>query len=655
MALGRRETHNYERDLEPTMNPENLMQQVRETINAGLLTEAISMAKSRTTRDTLDCDLHLAWADILEDLDLTDEVIQELNLAIRDDPDRTDTYTRLAEVYLDQGHPNRAARVWSELILRKPDEPRFYEELGSALRDTKQFEKAQQIYQTALEKTGDARFKGFLRELKFLESTEAESRETPEGSDQVVPQRHHLVTFTTLFSSREGVYARQWVSPTGESGYTPVQEPLTLNVAENHILGNYTIGAYPVRLDNTVNYIAFDFDIAKFAVASAIASERTWNSLVGRIHKLACRLVDIGAAHDVAVYIEDSGFKGRHCWIFPETPIPAGVAKKFGELMRNQLAPIPQDMTVEVFPKQTSVRKGGLGNLIKLPLGVHKRTGKRAVFLQPDSTPYPDQLGFMENISKTPRRMIYAYIQRMQAGQAPQPQEFPQPGGTRQHESPFEESLPFEISERPAAKIEIPFDLDRDPEFQTLMLKCPVLRNIVDKVNRTGSVSKEETLILIHSLGHLNHGPEAVNAIFLRCDNADPTLFLKSRLKGNPVSCPKIRSRIPDLTSTVSCNCSFDLDLNLYPTPLIHVRAFSGTETPSPLGLTVDSIQFQTLVQDYIKLRKQFRETKLLMERYEARLNSFFEDAAVESVQTPLGELRRMKKEGSPASFTLEI
>ena len=636
------------------MNPENLMQQVREAIDAGLMDEAVSIAKSRETKESIDPDMHLAWADVCEELNLTDDLIGELNMVVRDAPGRADAFVRLAEVYLDHGQPNRAARVWAELVAQKPDEASYHERLGDALKEAGQFEKARQSYTAALEKTGDARFKGFLRDLDFLEAPDEDQQALPSPEQQIIPQRHHLVTFTTLFSSREGVYARQWVSPTGESGYTPVQEPLTLNVAENHILGNYTIGAYPVRLDNTVNYIAFDFDIAKFAVARAIASERTWNSLIGRIHKLACRLVDIGAAHDVAVYIEDSGFKGRHCWIFPETPIPAGVAKKFGELMRNQLAPIPQDMTIEVFPKQTLVRKGSLGNLIKLPLGVHKRTGKRAVFLQPDSTLYPDQLGFMENIFKTPRRMIYAYIQRMLASQAPQPQESPQPG-TRQHESPFEESSPFEISERPAAKIEIHFDLDRDPEFQTLMLKCPVLRNIVDKVNRTGSVSKEETVILIHSLGHLNHGPEAVNAIFLRCDNADPTLFLKSRLKGNPVSCPKIRSRIPDVTSTVPCNCSFDLNLNLYPTPLIHVRAFSGTETPSPLGLTVDSIQFQTLVQDYIKLRKQFRETKLLMERYEARLNSFFEDAAVESVQTPLGELRRMKKEGSPASFTLEI
>ncbi len=631
------------------------IEQARAAIRAGLKDEALALVKSRNTRETCDPDLHLQWADVCEELNLIDDVIGELNMAVRDGPNRAETYERLAEAYLDHGQPQRAARVWAELVNRKPDEARYHEELGAAYREAGEFEKARKAYAHALEKTGDARFKGFMRELDFLAGAEEPTSQPPAAATEIVPERHHLVTFTTLFSSREGVYARQWVSPTGESGYTPVQEPLTLQVAENHILGNYTIGVYPVRLDNTVSYIAFDLDIAKFAVARAISSERTWNILMNRVHKVACSLVDLAAAQDVPMYIEDSGFKGRHCWIFLDTPIPAGVAKKFGDLLKNQLTGLPSDITIEVFPKQTSVRKGGLGNLIKLPLGVHKRTGKRALFVQTDGQPYAHQLAFLDEVSKAPRRLIYAYIQRMMSSpaavSAPTPREA-QPQVESEAESA---AAPFRAGPQEESRFEPAYDVDADPEFQTLMLKCPVLKSIVDKVNHTGAISKEESLVIIHSLGHLSHGPEAVNTIFQRCANADPALFLKSRLKGNPISCPKIRGRIPAITSAVSCNCSFDLAVNLYPSPLIHVRAFSGSETPSPLGITVDSIQFNNLVQDYIKLKKQLRETKLLLERYEARLNGFFEEASVDSVQTPMGELRRTKKEDGTASFTLEI
>jgi len=632
------------------------IEQVRTAIRAGLMDEAVALAKNRKTKETSDPDLHLHWADVCEELNLVDDVIGELNMAVRDGPNRAETYERLAEAYLDHGQPNRAARVWAELVNRKPDEVRYHEELGAAYREAGEFEKAKKVYAAALEKTGDARFKGFMRELEFLSGSEQEPPQASAPTDNIIPEKHHLVTFTTLFSSREGVYARQWVSPTGESGYTPIQEPLTLQVAENHILGNYTIGVYPVRLDNTVSYIAFDLDVAKFAVARAISSERAWNSLMSRVHKVACALVDLAAAQDVPMYIEDSGFKGRHCWIFLDTPIPAGVAKKFGDLLKNQLNGLPSDITVEVFPKQTSVRRGGLGNLIKLPLGIHKRTGKRAVFLQPDGAPYPNQLALLDDMSKTSRRLIYAYIQRMMSSAAP-----PAPPRSGQIAAPPDESQdeeaapPFRGATREESRFEPAYDVDSDPEFQTLMLKCPVLKSIVDKINQTGAVSKEETLVLIHSIGHLTHGPEAVNSIFQRCTNADPTLFLKSRLKGNPISCPKIRARIPAITSAAPCNCSFDLAVNLYPSPLIHVRVYSGSETPSPLAITVDSMQFANLVQDYMKLKKQLRETRLLLDRYEARLNGFFEDASVESVQTPMGELRRIKRDDGTASFTLEI
>ena len=34
-----------------------------------------------------------------------------------------------------------------------------------------------------------------------------------------------------------------------------------------------------------------------------------------------------------------------------------------------------------MFPKQIKVVEGGFGNLVKLPLGVHRKTGQRSYFL----------------------------------------------------------------------------------------------------------------------------------------------------------------------------------------------------------------------------------------------------------------------------------
>jgi predicted component of type VI protein secretion system len=112
---------------------------------------------------------------------------------------------------------------------------------------------------------------------------------------------------------------------------------------------------------------------------------------------------------------------------------------------------------------------------------------------------------------------------------------------------------------------------------------------------------------------------------------------------------------VPQISSQVSCNCAFDLSVNLYPTPLIHAHSMSRAAAVSPLGLTVDSLQFQNLVQDYLKLRKQSREIRLLLERYEERLRQFFEDAGVQSVQTPMGKVTIVSREDSTVSFTLDV
>ena len=310
---------------------------------------------------------------------------------------------------------------------------------------------------------------------------------------------------------------------------------------------------------------------------------------------------------------------------------------------------------MEVFPKQTSVKKGGLGNLIKLPLGFHKRTGKRAVFLQPDGQPCADQLEVLLSVAKAPRRAVYALIQRLQAGVGARPPRTPArnrwpPPAKPEAEPPWETAA----SAAPLPGAPDIFHLDQDPQFQFLLSKCPVLHALAEKINQTSLLTTDETLVLIHTVGHLENGPAAVNELFQRCVNADPALFLKSRLRGHPMSCPKIRARIPDITAAVACNCAFDLAVNLYPTPIIHLHGLKPGAA-APTGLTLDSLQFQNLLQEYVKLRKQLRETQLLLGRYEQQLAEFFGAAGVEEVQTPLGVLRRQEDKGGKVSFILEI
>ncbi len=78
-----------------------LLNEVRAAITQGNDDAAVLLARGRVTREIADASFHLSWAELLESLGMVDDVIQELNLAIRDQPDNLNAYERLAEIHLD--------------------------------------------------------------------------------------------------------------------------------------------------------------------------------------------------------------------------------------------------------------------------------------------------------------------------------------------------------------------------------------------------------------------------------------------------------------------------------------------------------------------------------------------------------------------------
>lgn len=626
-----------------------LLNQAQKELENGEREKAKMIVQNRRTGDLRDPKLHLQWADLCEELGMIDDVILELNFALRDQPKNVAIHQRLAEIHRDNGNLEKAAKKWKEVVELQPGVSSHYLDYGAILEEMKDYEKASEIYLKGFEKTGEAALKARLKAIEFV----SKNYEEPEGITKLeedwIPTDPQVVRFMDLFSGREGVYARQWVSSTGESGYTPIHEPFTLGVAKNHLMGNHTIGLYPLRMDNTVCFIAFDVDIAKFFLAKAITNRKLWERAENMAQAFSCKIVDMGAAHQIPVYLEDSGFKGRHCWIFLETPIPARIARRFALLLVQQLGRPPSELQVESFPKQAFVEEGKLGNLIKLPLGIHRRTGRRALFVDASGKAIPDQLGFLERIEKVSKQRVYEFIQRFQI--------------TDEMKIPTQEQVSSEDLEREKktkSTLSLPsvsdeYHLERDPEFQYLISKCHVLRAIVEKINQDKELNNEERIVLTHSVGLLQHGPEAVNLLLGRCVNVDASFFLKSRLRGNPISCPKIRSRVPSITTRVECNCKFDPKTTLYPSPLLHVQEMDRIKSDSFIGKTVDSLQFQTLLQEYLKARKQIREIEILTKAYEERLDEFFAQAGIDSVQTPMGTLKRVEREGEKASYHLEL
>ncbi len=113
----------------------------------------------------------------------------------------------------------------------------------------------------------------------------AEAKPQTPSARSTLNTAQKIALFRSLFRGREDVYAQRWESPDGRSGYSPKTErdwkayyaakpedrkrvdketrkniPLTDEAIHAHLVGQQTLGVYPLLLDETCWFLAVDFD-----------------------------------------------------------------------------------------------------------------------------------------------------------------------------------------------------------------------------------------------------------------------------------------------------------------------------------------------------------------------------------------------------------
>lgn len=193
--------------------------------------------------------------------------------------------------------------------------------------------------------------------------------------------REKIRLYMSLFKGRDDVYAKRWENlQTGKSGYVPVcfnewkpglcRKPqerclncpnkryvgLDEQVIDDHLRGNnnFVAGIYPLCSDETCHFLAIDFDGGE------------WPKDVAAIREV-CSVFQI----PIAVERSRSG-QGAHAWFFFQSPLSAALARKFGSALLTCAMNKRHDLKFQsydrLFPNQDTLPKGGLGNLIALPL-----------------------------------------------------------------------------------------------------------------------------------------------------------------------------------------------------------------------------------------------------------------------------------------------
>jgi hypothetical protein len=138
--------------------------------------------------------------------------------------------------------------------------------------------------------------------------------------------------------------------------YYRVKKPLTYDLLRSHLGGELTLGTYPIREDGLCSFVVFDAD-----------DKGGTNGF-----EQMCQLRQMLAALSVPSYLEQSR-RGAHLRVFLETGVdPALLRAAF-------LSYAPAG--VEFFPAQSQVSFEHPGYAVRLPLGIHRKSGRRYPFL----------------------------------------------------------------------------------------------------------------------------------------------------------------------------------------------------------------------------------------------------------------------------------
>ncbi len=243
----------------------------------------------------------------------------------------------------------------------------------------------------------------------------------PSAHIPVLKAEQRIALFRSLFHGRDDVYAVRWENADGRYGYMPKADrdwkaylrakdedrkkvdrqtrkfrPLTDEVVRGHLVGDHTLGIYPLLQDETCWFLAVDFD------------KKTWQKDAAAFLTVCCEL-------NVPAALERSrSGNGGHVWIFFDRAIPATTARKLGCAVltramesRHQLG---LDSYDRFFPNQDTMPKGGLGNLIVLPLQKLPRADGNSVFVDTEFRPYGDQWTFLASVKRIPVSAVEAVV-----------------------------------------------------------------------------------------------------------------------------------------------------------------------------------------------------------------------------------------------------
>jgi len=331
--------------------------------------------------------------------------------------------------------------------------------------------------------------------------------------EQMRQRLDRIDRFLKLFAGREDTFARQWADrESGRQGYVPVRRPMTRSDVSEHLAGKKTYGIYLLDSAGKVGLSVIDADLKTDFRAASLSREDHHHFKRERGYMMQ-RIKETAQKAGAMPVIEFSGGKGYHFWFFFESRLDAGTAKDFIQSIKDRVMPDLRMFNLEVFPKQRSLSGKGLGNLVKLPLGIHRGTGKQSLFLECRDRSIDAQLDFLATAKPIQVNEITA----------------------AQQQAAREKITVHPRFEKWAAEY---------PELYALETRCPPIGQLIAACRDRHSLTQREEKVLFQTIGFLPNGRLLLHYLLSFDSDYNPHLvdYKLSRLRGTPLGCRRIHS-----------------------------------------------------------------------------------------------------------------
>ncbi|RMH41659.1 MAG: hypothetical protein D6689_10525, partial [Deltaproteobacteria bacterium] len=379
--------------------------------------------------------------------------------------------------------------------------------------------------------------------------------------------------FLSWFGGRRDLYARQWHDDRRRrSGYRPVREPLTADVALAHLRGSITVGQYLLFPDATVAYAVLDLDLSADALAEvrATAGDDASPCRHPRLRSYAARLIDCAARLGIPLWPADSGGRGMHLWLFFRPRRPARAARALLAQIVTAAGAQPADVSVEIFPKQDRPGRRGLSSLVKLPLGIHRGSLRPCPLLDDRLEPIGDPAAALARLRPADDACVADVLGRRLAP-LPAPEVDPPAGPAP---ALVAVDSPRSLAERLRAIA--PGD-DERAACERMLSGCAVLRALVRRAYERRRLEPAELSAVIYTLGLV--GPACQLADDVLAAARAPRAELERARRGipSPAGCRRLRRICPD--AAADCRCFDGADPVPYATPALFA---TGETAPAP-------------------------------------------------------------------------